>query len=69
VKKAGTYPADDVVMVGEVRLALAAAVDTVGVEIDVVGKTHDVWSVGGRRGRDKVKEILRAESDLTAVAS
>jgi hypothetical protein len=37
-------------MVGEVRLALTATVDTVRVEVDVVGKAHDVFvpSMAGR---------------------
>jgi hypothetical protein len=46
----GTYSADDVVMVGEMRLALAATVDTVRVEVDVVGETHDGEFVDAKRG-------------------
>jgi hypothetical protein len=47
---AWTYSADDVVMVGEMRLALAATVDTVRVEVDVVGETHDEEFVDAKRG-------------------
>jgi hypothetical protein len=35
-----TYTADDLVVVGEMRLAVLAAVDALGVEVDVVGETH-----------------------------
>ena len=34
------YPADDLVVVGEVRLAVLAAVDALGVQVDVVGEAH-----------------------------
>lgn len=35
-----TYPAYDLVVVGEVRLAVLAAVDALGVQVDVVGEAH-----------------------------
>jgi hypothetical protein len=35
-----TYPADDVVVICKVSLALLAAKDFVGVQVDVVRKTH-----------------------------
>jgi len=44
------YPADDVVMVGQVRLAVLAAVDLVGVEVDVVLESH--------AGRDGASEEI-----------
>jgi len=34
------YPADDIVMVGEVCLAVLAAVDLARVEVDIVCETH-----------------------------
>ena len=34
------YATDNGVMVGEVGLAVLAAVDAVGVEVDVVGEPH-----------------------------
>ena len=39
-REEGTYPAYDLVVVGEVRLACFAAVDAFGVEVDVVGEAH-----------------------------
>lgn len=46
-----TYPANDVLMVGEVSLAGLAAVDLAAVEVGVVGQTHggesvEAWSLG-----------------------
>lgn len=35
-----TYTADDLVVVREVRLAVLAAVDAFGVEVDVVSEAH-----------------------------
>lgn len=35
-----TYTADDLIMVGEMGLAVLAAVDALGVEVDVVGEAH-----------------------------
>lgn len=35
-----TYTADDLVVVGEVRLAVLAAIDALGVQVDVVGEAH-----------------------------
>lgn len=35
-----TYTANDLVMVGKVSLAVLAAIDAIGVEIDVVGEAH-----------------------------
>jgi hypothetical protein len=35
-----TYTADDLIMVGQVSLAVLAAVDALGVEVDVVGEAH-----------------------------
>jgi hypothetical protein len=35
-----TYTADDLVVVGKMSLAVLAAIDTLGIEIDVVGETH-----------------------------
>jgi hypothetical protein len=35
-----TYPAKDVVVVGQMRLALLAAIDPARVEVDVVSETH-----------------------------
>lgn len=45
-----TYPADDGVVVGEVGLAVLAAVDLVGVQVDVVGQPHRCagWALGLR---------------------
>jgi len=43
-----SYPADDVVMVGQVCLAVLAAVDLVGIEVDVVLESH--------AGRDSASE-------------
>lgn len=36
----GTYPADNIVVICKVSLALLAAKDFVGVQVDVVRKTH-----------------------------
>jgi hypothetical protein len=38
------YPTDDIVMIRKVRLAILAAVNLVGIEVDVVRQAH----VGGR---------------------
>lgn len=35
-----TYTADDLVVVGQVSLAVLAAVDALGVQVDVVGEAH-----------------------------
>ena len=35
-----TYTADDLVVIGQVSLAVLAAVDTLGVQVDVVGEAH-----------------------------
>jgi hypothetical protein len=35
-----TYTADDLIVVGQVSLAVLAAVDALGVEVDVVGEAH-----------------------------
>lgn len=37
---AETYPADDLIVVGKVSLAVLAAVDALGVEVHVVGEAH-----------------------------
>lgn len=36
-----TYPAEDVIVAGQVRLARPTAVDAASREVDVVCKTHD----------------------------
>lgn len=36
----GAYPTYDFIVVGEVGFAVLAAVDSFGVQIDVVGETH-----------------------------
>jgi len=38
----GTHATDDVFMVGEMGLAVLAAIDLIAREIDVVGQTHGV---------------------------
>lgn len=35
-----TYPTDDIIVVGKVRLAVLATVDLVGIQVDVVCKAH-----------------------------
>ena len=35
-----TYTADDLVVIGQVSLAVLAAVDALGVQVDVVGEAH-----------------------------
>jgi hypothetical protein len=35
-----TYTADDLVVVGEMSLAVLAAIDALSIEVDVVGETH-----------------------------
>ena len=40
VVQGNAYPADDLIVVGEVGLAVLAAVDALGVEVDVVGQAH-----------------------------
>lgn len=35
-----TYPADDIIVVGKVCLAILTAVDLVGVQVDIVCKAH-----------------------------
>jgi hypothetical protein len=35
-----TYTADDLVVVGQVSLAVLAAVNALGVQVDVVGEAH-----------------------------
>lgn len=35
-----TYTADDLVVIGEMSLAVLAAIDALGVEVDVVGEAH-----------------------------
>lgn len=34
------YTADDLVVIGEMSLAVLAAIDALGVEVDVVGEAH-----------------------------
>lgn len=40
-RRLGTHPADDIIIISEVRLALLAPKDLVGVEVYVVRETHD----------------------------
>ena len=49
-----THTADDLVMVGQVGLADLAAVDALGVQVDVVGEAHPGggWALGLRRGNE-----------------
>lgn len=48
------YPADDVIVIGEVGFALLAAKDFAAVEVDVVGESHrgilmvGCWLLDGR---------------------
>lgn len=42
------YPADNVVVIRQVGLAVLAAVDTVRIQVDVVSKTHFGARLGGR---------------------
>lgn len=37
---AGTYPAEYVIVIGEMRLAVPAAVDAPSIEVDIVCETH-----------------------------
>lgn len=41
-----TYPADDLIVVGEVSLAVLAPVDALGIQVDVVGEAHLEWKMG-----------------------
>ena len=66
---AWTYSADDVVMVGEMSLALAATVDTVRVEVDVVGETHDEEFVDAKRGEGGQRHRRRQRCEDGGVES
>jgi hypothetical protein len=52
-------------MVGQVRLALAATVNTVRVEVDVVGETHDAGSCGlEAKAKTKSRRRLRVAEQM-----
>jgi hypothetical protein len=35
-----TYTADDLIVVGEMSLAVLAAIDALSIKVDIVGETH-----------------------------
>ena len=51
LNKQNTYPTYDLVMVSEVGFAVLAAVDFLGIEVDVVGEAHSCrgWALGRLR--------------------
>jgi len=64
--EASTYSTDDLVMVGEVRFAVLAAVDALGVEVDVVGEAHLVGT--GDDGRPADGDVGQPRPDVIPIA-
>jgi hypothetical protein len=44
-----TYPADDIVVVGEMCFAIGTAIDAFRVEVDIVSETHFAYETPSRR--------------------
>lgn len=68
MERSVTHSADDLVVVGEVRLARLAAVDALGVQVDVVGEAHlgrrSRWALSLQSGRWSARGCLRPWTDL-----